>query len=408
MKIGILIWSLNVKGGGQRQALELANYLKRRGYKVIFFTYFFDKKNTYQFLVKDLELRFLCKATKKEEMKYWGKPGFGRFLKRIILAKKIVEKMTKDMNILNIHDETSFISAYFAKKKIKNLKTVYMCNDIPCFDWVYKKRFEKNKSFVETIVFFILDKIITKFFLNYFDKILVLDKLNKNALKKCFNINSEIVISGVDLKEFKFQNKKFNKQENTVILTVGFLEKYKRFEDAILSVNLLKKKGFNCKLIIAGKYDHNPSYFNHLKNLISELNIRDRIIFKGEVSEKELKELYRKADIFVFPAHNQTWGLVVFEAMASGIPVIVSNTTGASEVLTHMKNALIFNSKNYEELARMIELLIKNKNIYNRIRLNGRKFVEEKISWEKYGSKMEEIFLDLCKNKNHRRQPPHT
>jgi glycosyltransferase involved in cell wall biosynthesis len=105
--------------------------------------------------------------------------------------------------------------------------------------------------------------------------------------------------------------------------------------------------------------------------------------------------VYQEADIFVFPAHNQTWGLVVFEAMASGLPVVVSNTTGASEVLTHMKNALIFNSKNYNEMADMIEMLISDLRLYENIRLNGSKFVKENISWYKYGLKVEEIFLNL-------------
>jgi glycosyltransferase involved in cell wall biosynthesis len=405
MKIGILIYSLNVKGGGHRQALELANYLKNKGHKIIIFTYFFDKNSTHDFLIRSLNVEYLYNLTKEEELHFWGdiekvSNKLLKFLliikntfKKIRLAQKIAEKIPPDLDLLNTHDEISFIAGYYAKKKLKNLKTVFMCNDVPSYIWTYK-RFERKMNLIKKIFLFILDKI-NLFYLKSYDKIVVLDNLNKEALKTYFNLEGEIIKSGLALDGYVFNSdKKINKNE-IKILTVGFLERHKRFEDAILALKILREKGYNCKLLIVGKYDHNSEYFNYLQNLINNLSLKNNVLFKGVVSEEELKNLYQEADIFVFPAHNQTWGLVVFEAMASGLPVVVSNTTGASEVLTHTKNALIFNAKNYKEMADMVEMLINDPKVYEDIRFNGRKFVEENISWDKYGSKMEEIFLNL-------------
>jgi len=405
MKVGILLCSLNVKGGGHRQALELANYLKNKGHKIIIFTYFFDKNSTHDFLIQSLNVEYLYNATKEEELHFWGdiekvSNKLFKFLliikntfKKIRLAQKIVEKIPQDLDILNTHDEVSFIAGYYAKKKFKNLKTVFMCNDVPSYIWTYK-RFERKMNLIKKIFLLILDKV-NKLYLKSYDKIVVLDDLNKEALKNYFNLEAEIIRSGLALSRYLFNKEKQINKNEIKILTVGFLERHKRFEDAILALKILRDKSFNCNLLIIGKYDHNPEYFNYLQNLINNLNLKNNVLFKGVVSEEELIDLYQKADIFVFPAHNQTWGLVVFEAMASGLPVVLSNTTGASEVLTHMKNALIFNAKNYKEMANMVEMLINDPKLYEEVKFNGRKFVEENISWDKYGSKMEEIFLNI-------------
>jgi len=405
MKIGILIYSLNVRGGGHRQALELANYLKNKGHKIIIFTYFFDKNSTHDFLLQGLTVEYLYNATKEEELHFWGdiqkvsnKPlkfllKIRNVFKKIRLAQKIVEKIPADLDLLNTHDEISFIAGYYAKKKFKNLKTVFMCNDVPSYTWTYK-RFERKMNIMKKIFLLILDKINMQYLKSY-DQIIVLDNLNKEALKNYFCLDAKVIKSGLALDRYVFNSdKKINKNE-IKILTVGFLERHKRFEDIILALKIIRKKGFNCKLWIVGKYDHNPEYFNYLQNLINHLSLGNAVLFKGVVSEEELRIFYQEADIFIFPAHNQTWGLVVFEAMASGLPVVVSNSTGASEVLTHMKNALVFDAKNYKEMANMIEILINNPKLYEYIRFNGRKFVEDNISWDKYGLKMEEIFLNL-------------
>jgi len=96
--------------------------------------------------------------------------------------------------------------------------------------------------------------------------------------------------------------------------------------------------------------------------------------------------------VFVFPNHLQSWGLAVFEAMASGLPVVVSKSAGASEVLTDGENALLVNPKNPGEIAKAIQSLIDNPDLYRTLSKNGRDFVEQNISWVKYTDQMEDVF----------------
>lgn len=84
------------------------------------------------------------------------------------------------------------------------------------------------------------------------------------------------------------------------------------------------------KLIIGGDVG---SERRGLEKLITELNLKDSVIFTGRLSEKELVALYHAADLFIEPSLYEGFGFQVVEAMACGIPVITSNVTALPEVV---------------------------------------------------------------------------
>jgi len=112
----------------------------------------------------------------------------------------------------------------------------------------------------------------------------------------------------------------------------------------------------------------------------------------GEVSDAELINNYHASNVFVFVNHYQTWGLVVFEAMALGVPTIVSTSVGASEILTDNENSLIVPPKRPDKIAEKIELLIKDEKLRQKLIDNGKSFVEKNITWDIYGKNMLDFF----------------
>jgi glycosyltransferase involved in cell wall biosynthesis len=93
----------------------------------------------------------------------------------------------------------------------------------------------------------------------------------------------------------------------------------------------------------------------------------------------------------------QSWGLVVFEAMAMGLPVIVSETAGASEVLTDHENSIIVKPKDPKGIASAVQELIQKPELYKKLSREGRKFVEKNISWPRYTEDMLKIFQSKLK-----------
>ena len=111
------------------------------------------------------------------------------------------------------------------------------------------------------------------------------------------------------------------------LLFVGRLNVRKNLENLLKAVALLKDK--QVPLVIVGKAEWKAP---ELKNLISNPIFRKRIIMLENINDQELPAVYALSTLFCFPSFAEGFGLPPLEAMASGVPVIVSNTTSLPEV----------------------------------------------------------------------------
>jgi glycosyltransferase involved in cell wall biosynthesis len=98
--------------------------------------------------------------------------------------------------------------------------------------------------------------------------------------------------------------------------------------------------------------------------LAKELGVSHRVHFLGHV--RAMSDLMAAADAFIFPSRYDPLGLVVLEAMASGLPVITARTTGASAVLDD-PNWTVEDPEDAAELARMVRLLAEDPSLRNRL-----------------------------------------
>ncbi len=373
MKIAIIIRKLNVRGGAQRQALSLARELKTMGHSAALYTFLYDKEKCYTDLLNDMEVVSLGYAD----------------------PQKLSALIDKDTDILNPHDQEVYKVAYHFKKKIKNVPSVWMMNDVPSKDFGFWKEYQFNpllrRSFAKKIYHRTRD-FFDRRFIGSQEQITVLDNWNRDLAKRYFKKNATVVRSGLDIEQFRYAEHQPPANKKIRLLATGIFFPHRRFEDVIDALPLLKNDGYDASLTIIGDYDNDKKYYRALQNQITKLKLENSVKFTGKVSDADLTKSYQTHDIFVFPNHLQTWGLAVFEAMSSGIPVILSRTTGASEVLTHRENAFLVNSKTPSEIADAVRTLADDSQFYSRIAKNARRFVEENISWKKYAECMLEVF----------------
>ena len=178
----------------------------------------------------------------------------------------------------------------------------------------------------------------------------------------------------------------------------GIFFRHRRFEDGIMAMKILKEKNYDVNLSIVGDYNINKDYFKELVYLAKKSGMEDSVDFAGRVSDEKLLNFYQQSDIFLFPNHWQSWGLVVFEAMACGLPSIVSKTAGASEVLTDGENALLVEPFKPEDIITAVAKLIDNPDLYVKISRQGRELVEKSISWPLMAQKVSAIFKETLKD----------
>ncbi len=138
-------------------------------------------------------------------------------------------------------------------------------------------------------------------------------------------------------------------ESNIVFLYVGRLVEHKGLTDLISAFCKVENK--DVRLLIVGD--------GPMRQQIEDV-VRDnkKICYAGRLIDKELVENFCAADVLVLPSHVEPWGLVVNEAMAVGLPVIVSDRVGCiDDLVVHNETGIIVEAQNVCELQRAIEVM---------------------------------------------------
>src|SRR5437588_12194158 len=134
----------------------------------------------------------------------------------------------------------------------------------------------------------------------------------------------------------------------TRLLYVGRISREKDLDLLAEAYRRLRDEGLSIQLFVVG---HGP-YARELSESLPEA------LFTGYLTGGELAAAYASADIFVFPSTTDTFGNVIIEAQASGVPVIVSDSGGPKELVEDNRNGLITKSHDVEDLTRAIRELV--------------------------------------------------
>ena len=210
----------------------------------------------------------------------------------------------------------------------------------------------------------------------------------------------EVVPFGVDLEVFKpLEVKRAFPGTSIVIGTVKSLERKYGIDTLILAFALLKRKfeKDDLKLIIVGD---GPEKDN-LKRLTKDLNIEDFVTFTGFVPHKDLPGYINMMDIFVLLSRvEESFGVVVVEAMACEKPVVVSRKGGLPEVVEDGVTGFVVPAENPEAAASALETLILNKDLRSSMGKRGRERVKRLYDWKENVNRMVELYEELLKQKS--------
>ena len=139
----------------------------------------------------------------------------------------------------------------------------------------------------------------------------------------------------------------------------------------------MSKLSVNCKLLIVGPIQ-NPKYLHWLKEKYAD-QFKNNALVLGALSKEELRKVYAGADIFVFPSRMESFGLVLLEAMASRLPVVSTNVGMAKNLITDWENGFVISTFNSDDMAKRIDIILKNKDLRIQMGEKNRKLVESKF-----------------------------
>lgn len=230
---------------------------------------------------------------------------------------------------------------------------------------------------------------LLRYFTSKLDGRIAVSRPAADFIGQYFPSHYQIIPNPVDLNRFKqeaeplpqFQDGKLN------ILFVGrFGERRKGLKYLLRAFNYVCQQMPNVRLIIVGK-GNTKGYMRYLRNN----NIRD-VIFTGFVSDDELPRYYKSSHVFCAPSiGGESFGIVLAEAMASGLPVVASDIPGYASVLEHGKQGVLFEPKNVEMLAMSLIRILADSQLRQTMSIAGREKATQ-YSWKLVSQRVLEFY----------------
>jgi len=180
--------------------------------------------------------------------------------------------------------------------------------------------------------------------------------------------------------------------EAPTFLYVGRLKRYKGVDTVLKALALLREKGMDVRLQIAGKGDD----LARLERIASELNLGDSVKFLGFVTEEDKRTLLRRAWALVFPSVKEGWGIANVEASACGTPTIASDSPGLRESVVDGETGILVPHGDSRALAEAMKRVSTSLETVAAFGRNGRHYAET-LSWDSAAEQTEAHILETIK-----------
>ncbi len=176
-----------------------------------------------------------------------------------------------------------------------------------------------------------------------------------------------------DLDRYRRYPKKYNQKKEKVIMYYGQIIERKGVDILIKAFASIQKRISNIRLSIVGS----GFFKNYLIELVSKLGIGKNVNFVEDPGDYKIGKFFSEANLFVLPSREDVWGLVVNEAMASGLPIVVSNNAGcAPDLVQNGVNGYVFKSGSVRDLSNKILRILSSASLMERMGKASSKIIE--------------------------------
>ena len=306
---------------------------------------------------------------------------YQRYLFKCFGKKVASYVMNNEIDVVVMFDTTASECFEILKKKCPNTTLVLDMSALalPYIKYIYETQEIGNslQTIKKTQAYLwnesVMNYLCREF--KYADKFIAASEITKKSLLYSGVSQEKVTIIpyGVDNEKFSISESNCQKEVSKIkILYVGHVDYRKGVHHLINVVNRMT----NVELNLYGVYHEDYPIYRENKT-------KENIHFHGFVTQEQLACIYRNSDVFVFPSTNDGFGLVVMEAMASGLPVICSANAGASDLIDDGVNGFIYAAADEKMLENLIEHI---KNCSEEATQMGKCANErvKKYTWEKY------------------------
>ncbi len=349
MRIGIVCYP--TFGGSGVVATELGLELSKRGHNIHFITY-----------NQPVRLELLGNNVHYHEVNVPEYPLFHYQPYELALSSKLVDmvKLHK-IEVLHVHYAIPHAYAAYMAQKMLQEENIY----VPIVTTLHGT----DITLVGSHPFY---KPAVTFSINKSDAVTAVSQSLKNDTLRLFDIKQEInvVTNFIDLKKFKHgftdcQRAMMATDDEKIITHISNMRAVKRIPDIINTFYKIQQE-IPAKLMMVGEGpEREPA-----ERQCRALGISDKVVFFG--NSNEIDRILCFSDLFLLPSETESFGLSALEAMASGVPVISSNTGGIPEVNEDGFSGYLSDVGNVDEMSKNAINILKDDTELNRFKTNAK------------------------------------
>jgi phosphatidylinositol alpha-mannosyltransferase len=238
-----------------------------------------------------------------------------------------------------------------------------------------------------------------KYFADRIDTRIAVSDAARRLAEAYFPGRYTIVPNGIDCRRFSPRNQPFERFKDGAfnILFVGRMDRRKGLKYLIHGVSLAAQAARRrLRLIIVGENGAR-------RHLLPKASKKVELHFAGMVSRDILPRFYASGDVFCSPAvDKESFGIVLLEAMASGVPVIGTGIPGYLTLLDHNRNALVVPPRDPDALSDAILELLRDDLKRQKLRQNGCEYAR-RYDWQLVAARLEQVYQETLSGRRHER-----
>ena len=354
MKIGIVCYP--TFGGSGVVATELGLELSKRGHEIHFITY-----------NQPVRLELISNNVHYHEVTVPEYPLFHYQPYELALSSKLVDMVKlHDIEILHVHYAIPHAYAAYMAKKMLQEEGI----NVPIVTTLHGT----DITLVGSHPFY---KSAVTFSINKSDAVTTVSQSLKDDTLRLFDIKNDIhVVSNfIDLEKYnhKFtdcQRGMMANDDEKIITHISNLRPVKRVQD-VISIFYNIQKEMPAKLMFIGEGPEKEK----IELRCQELGILDKVVFFGR--SNEIDKILCFSDLFLLPSQTESFGLAALEAMASGVPVISSNSGGLPEVNIHGESGFLSNVGDVEDMTKNAMYILSDEERLKAFKKSARKVAEK-------------------------------
>lgn len=230
------------------------------------------------------------------------------------------------------------------------------------------------------------------------DQIIVPTPSVKRIIKEWGVKNDKVVSIPTGVEEGMYQNPnrsiyrdRFSVADDEIaIVTVSRLTSEKNVRFLFEAVCPILKKHEKIKFLVNGSGHEQEA----LNDIVKKNGVFEKVFFEPSVSKQDIKDFYAAGDIFVYASKSETQGMVISEALYSGLPVVAVAATGIKDMVTNQVDGILV-KENISAFEHAVMRLFEDRALRDRYSVNAKKIAREKYTSAACGKRMLETYRSV-------------